>query len=163
MTKEEIKKEIAECEEKLKSLREELDKPEYGGKRWKPRCGEQYYCLNCTGAVSDTTFNSTCDSDVWAHGNCFKTGEEAEFEAERRKVIAELSDFAEGDDAIWDGNIGHWQIYYSFLFNRLSYDICFTRTESLYFPSKKAAAAAVKAVGEERVKKYYLRIMEIKK
>ena len=160
MTKEEIKKEIAECEEKLANLREKLDKPEYGGKRWKPKKNEEYYHIYPNGKIDRFFFDSGYDANVCTQGNCFKTKEEAEFEVERRKVIAELSDYAEGDEAVWDGTTGHWQIYYSFLFNRLSYNICFTRTETLYFPSREAAEAAVKAVGEDRVKKYYLRIKE---
>lgn len=160
MTKEEIKKEIAECEEKLKSLCEELDKPEYLSKRWKPEWREQYYCLTPTGAISGTFFKDVSDAYVCAQGNCFKTIEEAEFEAERRKVITELSDFAEGDEASWDGATWHWYIYYCFPEKRMLYDHCtaWKTPLQLYFPSKEAAEAAVKAVGKERVIKYYFGI-----
>lgn len=168
MTKEEIKKQIAECEERLKAeqerlagLREELDKPEYGGKRWKPERGERYYCVTHCGEITTFLFNSSFDLDAYVQGNCFKTKEEAEFEVERRKVIAELSDYAEGDEAVWDGNTKHWFICYSFYEKEVVYDYYQTwKSVQLYFPSIEAAEAAVKAVGEERVKKYYLGIKE---
>ena len=161
MTKEEIKKQIAECEEKLKSLREELDKPEYGGKRWKPMAHGSYYLLSAIGGIHGNLFDSEYDLSAYLQGNCFKTKEEAEFEAERRRVIAELSDFAEGDDAAWDKNAEHWYIYYSFYTKGIVYESWHLwKTPTLLFSSKEAAEAAVKAVGEERVKKYYLRVKE---
>ncbi|MBR6271373.1 MAG: hypothetical protein IKR26_04395 [Lachnospiraceae bacterium] len=161
MTKEQISKEIKECEERLAKLREEMNKPEYGGRRWKPKAGDTYCCLPSDGNVAELHFDSEYDLDVYAHGNCFKTEEEARFEAERRKVIAELSDFAEGDEAVWDGNTGHWKIYYSFSEKKICYGRYFVMKEAvLYFPSAEAAKAAVEAVGEDRVKKYYLGIKE---
>ncbi len=163
MTKEEIKKQIAECEEKLKSLREELDKTKCGGKRWKPAMGERYYCLNSDGSISNNRFGWENSLMAYLHGNCFKTREEAEFEVERRKVIAELSDYAEGDDAVWDGDTQHWYIYFNTysILKTASYKSCSAmKLGTLYFRSEEAAKAAVKAVGEDRVKKYYLRIKE---
>ena len=161
MTKEKLKKEIADCEQKLAALREELDKPEYGGKRWKPENGEEYYCISPNGKITRDLFFYECISDVYLCGNCFKTKEEAEFVLERRKVIAELSDYAEGDDAVWDRNTGHWQFYYHLLFDHMAYiEYQMVKQAGLYFPSEEAAKAAVKAVGEERVKKYYLGIKE---
>ncbi|MBR6271389.1 MAG: hypothetical protein IKR26_04475 [Lachnospiraceae bacterium] len=157
MTKEEISKEIKECEQKLAKLREEMNKPEYGGKRWKPENGEEYYCISPNGKITRDLFFYECVSDVYLCGNCFKTREVAEFVLERRKVIAELSDYAEGDDAVWDGNIRHFYILYSFDAEKIIYDYWYTwKPAQLCFPSKEAAKAAVEAVGEERVKKYYL-------
>ena len=161
MTKEEIKKEIAECEEKLKSLREELDRPEYGGRRWKPEEGEQYYSLSPICNVDRLVFNHVYDLKAYVFGNCFKTEKEARFELERRKVIAELSDYAEDDDAVWDGRQGHYQIYYNYALNHIECSLCVIyKWVGLHFPSQEAAYAAVEAVGEERVKKYYLGVKE---
>lgn len=169
MTKEQISKEIKECEEKLKAeqerlakLREELSKPEYGGKRWKPKRLERYYCIGINGDIWTFHFDSVHDSGAYAWGNCFKTKEEAEFELERRKVIAELSDFAEGDEAVWgDGGRRHWKIYYSFSEKKICYGCYFVmKAAALYFSSAEAAETAVKVVGEDRVKKYYLGVKE---
>ena len=160
MTKEQISKEIKECEERLAKLREEMNKPEYGGKRWKPKRGEKYYFICESGDLRYTWYKGDyIDKKMFLIGNRFKTKEEAEFAVERLKVIAELSDFAEGNEAVWDGDTGHWQIFYTFFapLQHLTCEECYTRkSEGLYFPSKEAAEAAVEAVGRERVKKYYL-------
>lgn len=168
MTKEELKNEIEKCEERLQTeqerlagLREELNNSKYGGKRWKPKKGEAFYYVDLSGAIWGSPFDIPYDVDVYAQGNCFKTRGEAKFEAERRKVIAELSDFAEGDEAIWNGFVNHWLICYSVTRKEVSYDFYFAwKPEGLFFSSEEAAKAAVEAVGEDRVKKYYLRIKE---
>ena len=162
MTKEEISKAIVECEERLKYLREELNRPEYSGKRWKPKMGERYFYFTGCGEVY---VNKWCgdndDEKLYASGDVFHMQEAAEFEAERRKVIAELSDFAEDEDVVWDGNTKHWTIVWNTCAEAIimDYHVYFT-LPLLYFPSEEAAKAAVKAVGEERVKKYYLGVRE---
>lgn len=162
MTKEQISKEIKECEERLAKLREELNKSEYGGKRWKPRKGDICYYI-CDGGY---IFSFSCSEydplakDLFAIGNCFRTEEEAKFELERRKVIAELSDFAEGDDAMWNGKTMHWFIFYNVCEKNISYEYCLKwKSEKLYFPSIETVKTAIEAVGEERIKKYYLGVM----
>ena len=125
--------------------------------------GEEYWSLIWGGKVLNYTWNGTPgDNDTLAIGNVFPTREAAEFEAERRRVIAELSDFAEGDDAVWDGNQKHWHIIY------LGADVdpiwidygTMAKFAGLYFPSEEATKAAIEAVGEDRVKKYYLGVQE---
>ena len=161
-TKEEISEAIKECEDRLKCLREELNKPSYSGKRWKPKMGERYFYFTGCGEVY---VNKWCgdnnDEKLYASGDVFPTQEAAEFEVERRKVIAELSDYAEGEDAVWDMVQCHYMLCYDYISDRVDwdYDQCFKRG-SLYFSSREAAFAAVKAVGEERVKKYYLGVKE---
>lgn len=162
MTKEEISKAIVECEERLKYLREELNKPEYGGKRWKPKMGERYFYFTGCGEVY---VNKWCgdnnDEKLYASGNIFPTQAAAEFEVERRKVIAELSDFAEGDDAVWDNQHEHWFMYYGLKSGVIKIDFhMMSKGAAMYFPSEEAARAAIEAVGEERVKKYYFGVRE---
>ena len=161
MTFEEISKAIEECEKRLKCLREELNRPEYSGKRWKPKLGEDYFYVNACGVVFTANWHGEDDEELYAFGNVFSTQEAAEFEVERRKVIAELSDYAEDEDMVWDGNTKHWTIVWNTCAEAIimDYHVYFT-LPLLYFPSEEAARAAVKAVGEERVKKYYLGVRE---
>ena len=153
---------IENCKECLRSLHEKLDNLRYGGKRWKPKLGERCFYIDVFGAVFvDNCHGDDIDDKIYAFGNVFPSEEAAEFEVERRKVIAKLSDFAEGDDAVWDGTQLHYWLYYNAVTNRIGYSAgqCYKFTD-FYFPSEEAAKAAVEAVGEERVKKYYLRVKE---
>lgn len=176
MTKEEIERRIRECaaeneelkthiaknEKEIAILREELNRPEYGGKRWKPKHGERYCCLVSSGHVTSYVwYDADSDNDTLAIGNVFPTYEAAEFEAERRKVIAELSDYAEGEDAVWDMVQCHYMLYYDSTTDCI--EVGFNqslRDGNIFFPSRGAARAAIEAVGEERVKKYYLGVRE---
>jgi len=162
MTKEEISKAIEECEKRLTELREELNKPAPVCKRWRPGQGERFFHAGATGDIYSIIWQGgIIDEKLYAFGNVFPSKKAAEFEIERRKVIAELSDFAEGDDAVWDGARYHYRFYYDFKSKSIEYS--FGRNAkfaNLYFPSEEAAKAAIKVVGEERVKKYYLEIKE---
>lgn len=158
-TIEELEKQI----NKLKSEIEELKMSEKKqGNRWKPDENQYYYFLNENGvAFSRIWVNNSMDAWRYNIGNCFRTKEEAEFEAERLEVIAELSEFAEGDDAVWDGCEEHWCINFSNYTNEigLTYCVCF-KHDNLYFSTIEAGEKAIKAVGEDRIKKYYLRMKE---
>ena len=162
MTKEEVAKEIKECEMKLKNLREELNKPKYGGKRWKPGMGQRYWLIGIYGyVVGDKWDNHAIDNQAFNAGNAFPSEEAAKFELERRKVLAELSDYAEGDDAVWDRMKRHYLLCYDPATDHVKYDFNQSvKYPGLYFPSEEAAKAAVEAVGEGRVKKYYLGVKE---
>jgi len=157
MTKEEISKAIAECEERLRILREELNKPEYDDKRPKMKMGEGFFYVGNSGNIFEGiwTGNDIC-KNIYATGNVFHTQEAAEFELERRRVITELSSFAEGGDTVWDVFHEHWTMYYNH--SDKSVGIVFHKMikyPGLYFSTEKIAKAAIKTVGEERIKKYY--------
>jgi len=160
MTKKEIAEKIEACEKELAALRQKMDKPEYGGKRWEPEWGDRYYYLKSDGYIDAKSWDGLAVNPAfYLIGNVFRTYEEAEFEVERLKVIAELSDFAEGDEAVWDGKTRHYYLFYR------NYKVLtnFVTNESLgtlYFPSHEAARAAGQAVGADRIKKYYLRVKE---
>lgn len=50
--------------------------------------GERFYYLSLNGVAGKGIFNSNYDKEMRAIGNAFLTKEEAEFEAERRKIEA---------------------------------------------------------------------------
>lgn len=108
-------------------------------------------------AVAHKDFN---DGD-WIVLEWSETKEEAEFEVERLKVIAELKEFAEPDDRKWNSLDYHCSISYNH--NKGGFDIdawSVMKSDSIHFESKDKAREAIKAVGEDRIKKYYLRVKE---
>lgn len=155
----------SEYEAKMKALQDEIEalkkvEIEEDSGRWKPdECGRYYY-VSGTGVVYDNTWADWGeDRGCYSIGNCFKTYEEAEFVVEKRKVLAELSEFAEPSDAEWDGVKKHWFIGYDYGLPHLYTDNRMTyRHAELYFASEEDAKTAIAKVGEERIKKYYLEV-----
>ncbi len=156
----------SEYEAKMADLQkqiEELKKVEIEeDRRWKPSLDERYYYTSGSGQIlREKWIDTVIDNNRYAIGNCFKTYEEAEFAQERLKVLAELKEFAEQDGAEWGGYTEHYYIYYDF--DEHFVDTCWTKESAcaeLYFAAEKDADLAIEAVGEDRIKKYYLRIKE---
>lgn len=157
----------SEYEAKMADLQnqiEELKKVdiEEDDKRWKPSLNERYYYVSGSGQIPHETWIDTpLDKNRYAIGNCFKTYEDAEFVLESLKVNAELRKFAERDGAKWGDDTEHYYIYYDF--GEHIVDTCWTRESAcaeLYFATEQDAEKAIEAVGEKRIKKYYLGIKE---
>lgn len=161
----ELRISLVEAEMQIQDIRKELDEldkveiePE--SRRWKPNRGQIYYLISDTGSVTYTTwYNSNDDLLRFAIGNVFETKEEAEFELERLKVIAELKEFAESDDRKWEDS--NWTIVYSNEKHGVrAENWCSIQNATLYFESRTRANEAIEAVGVDRIKKYYLRVKE---
>lgn len=87
------------------------------------------------------------------------TREELDFKLESMKVYEELKRFAKDfTDEEWkDNEIEEYFIYYDYALNKIEISFNFRiKCFELYFESKENAQEAIEAVGEERVKKYYL-------
>ena len=159
---EEAKKKITENEKKImeieKKIEEKLEKEKSG--RWKPQKGDIYWFISNIGCISKGQWdNHSVDRERYLVGNCFKTKEEAEFAAEKLKVIAELKEFAEPKDAVWDGTKFHCFITWDFWEGGISVkSICTYKGNDIYFSTREDAEKAIAEVGEERVKKYYLQM-----
>lgn len=139
---------------KLTPYEEQEEKP---NARWKPKVGDWFYYLIASGDVNQSCWHNgkTCQA-IYALGNCFRTKEEAEFAAERLKVIAELSEYAEPKDAPWDGQ-EHISVSYDTADRRFVFKSWYAhKTCGLFFASERDAQIAIEAVGRERVLKYYL-------
>lgn len=128
-----------------------------------PKYGSEYYYIDyevCKSAWCDDAI----DKNRLSVGNIFKTREEAEFEVERLKVIHEMKQFAEPKDYEWDSFNEHYYIYYRFMNYMNTNDVVeighvnSCKSDEIYFKSEKDAKACIEAVGEDRIKKYYLRI-----
>lgn len=162
----ELNVQLAGAEKRVQEIRDELDKlskvPVEPERRWKPELGQRYYYITSAGKIfSDLWLGNSDDLLKFVIGNVFQTKEEAEFEVERLKVIAELKEFAEPDNRQWDNVTWQWNIIY----NHNDADVCaeqwtYIHADSIYFRSPEKAEEAIKAVGEDRIKKYYLRVKE---
>ena len=145
---EELQKLKEEFEERIKEL-EEKHKTEEG----RPKVGDHYWYVNGHGEVCSYEWNDdSFDITAFENNVIFKTKEEAEFEAERLKVLRELEKVANP----FNFSFENWYVYldkdsnvnYSFKYlDRLIYG-------NYYFRSKGEAVKAIKAIGEERIKKY---------
>lgn len=141
----------------LKKAQAEEAKPEPPHPRWKPEYKEKYYIVFYNGSSVETYWTG-CQSDMGEYdiGIVFKTKEEAEFAIERMKVIAEMKEWA------GKNNDGAY-IYYHRPFDQIMID---WDGDSNYchgdirFKSVDDARNCIKAVGKERIKKYYFMIPE---
>lgn len=161
----ELKTQFVEAEKQIQDIRKELDElskvqiePE--SRRWKPKYDDTCYYTSPSGVIwADKWTDHHVDLCRYAIGNVFKTREEAEFVVERLKVIAELKEFAESDDRKWEDS--NWTIVYSNEKHEVRAENWHSiQNATLYFESKERAEEAIKAVGKDRIKKYYLRINE---
>lgn len=132
-------------------------------KEW-PQTGDIYFALDDAGNILELTrgcYISIDDERRFAIGNCFKTREEAEFESERLNVLTEMKKFAEPEDREWKNCIGHLSLYYDVscgLIRYYSQSLC--KSNDIYFESTEKVKECIKAIGEDRIKKYYLRVKE---
>lgn len=91
------------------------------------------------------------------HGYAKRTAEEVQFQMERDAVLYELSKFAEPKDRVWDGTKSHCLITWDFWEGGISVkSICTYKDNDIYFSTKEDAEKAIQAVGEERIKRFYL-------
>ena len=131
-------------------------------KEW-PQDGDTCYAISGSGIIKYTTWSSLTLScrQVAEMGNCFRTREEAEFERDRLMVVAEMKKFAEPEDREWDGHNKHWSIWINIPSKSIFYAyVDDQRSNCIYFETKKKAEKCVKTIGEDRIKKYYLRVEE---
>lgn len=132
-------------------------------KVWKPEYDMDYYFIRNNGQICYTNWiKSDIDKERFILGNFFKTEEEAEFALERQKVITELKRYMlehnEKEIDWYDHCVLKYYIQYDYVNDTLN--IASTRyyknnISSMYFTSDKIAQAAIEAIGEERIKKYY--------
>lgn len=118
---------------------------------------ERYYYITNTGAINYAFFNGDLFDDARTSiGNFFRTKEAAEFEVERLKVIHELKKYAE-KNPIFDGLYTHYHIFFDGECVRIN-SCCRHNLGGIYFSSEANIHKAIKAIGEDRLKKYYFRV-----
>lgn len=126
--------------------------------------GDSYFFLTALGTIMTGIWhNDGTDFNRERIGNTFLTIEDAKFASERLKVIAELKKYAkEFSDEEWkDYDLNKYLIRYDCQNFRVFVSCCFlSKGAELYFESKEKTQEAIEAVGEDRVKKYYLGVKE---
>ena len=125
--------------------------------RWEPRVDDIYYKVIDTGLFTSQIWSkSSFDYERYDIGNVFKSSKEADFAAERLKVLAEMNEWAghgyngayiyyhrPSDEILigWNGNSTYW-------------------FGDIRFKCVDDAENCIKAVGKDRIKKYYFMIPE---
>ena len=148
----------------LDEIEDVCDPPE--DNTW-PKEGDRCFYICSDGQIQDIRYSAGWPNlmgwmdSMMAVGNVFRTYEEAEFAMERLKVIKILKEY-EDKDPVWDGNTPHYYIRYELSNKRIitAPHMEFKAGGTIYFRSHKDAKAAVEIVGEERIKKYYLGVIE---
>lgn len=130
-----------------------------------PENGKEYYRIELDGTITCNTWegNST-DIGCYALNNCFPTYEKAEFELERRKVLAEMKEFT-ADKQLTDKHHPHGSLYvieYDYKLHRICIDYYFDAIAGgvEVFAGNAAVRDCIRKVGADRIKKYYLRLGE---
>lgn len=155
----------AEEREQLLALVKKSNKP----KVWKPVNNEIYYFINTDDCITGDIWG-----DMWGKynvygngrysiGNCFRTKEEAEFAKEKLKVIAELKRFAqehnEGKIDWNDFDQGKYYIFVDMSSKKILIANSYrSKCYDVYFTSREIANEAIKAIGKDRLKKYYFEV-----
>ena len=126
--------------------------------------GDEYFFLTESGIVQGGIWRDDMISlSMLSIGNMFLTEEDAEFAIERLKVIAELKKYArEFSDEEWENGIsGKYCIKFDWTANKVIIHCIFViKGVEIYFETEEKAQEAIKWVGEDRVKKYYLGVKE---
>lgn len=126
--------------------------------------GDRYLFLTALGTIMTGIWHGDSgDYNRINFGNVFLTEEDAEFAIERLDVIAELKKYAkEFSVEEWkDRDLSKHCIRYDSQSCRVYVMLSFSvKGTELYFESKEKAQEAIEAVGEDRIKKYYLGVKE---
>lgn len=162
MNKQEILNEIIELRGRLNDLEKIYNSLVPPSERWRGDKDDKYYFISAVGSIRfDTETEEGVDDSRYDIGNYFQGYEDAEFEAERLKVIASLREWATPvDDFDWNNNNKKYILEVRTkgeeCFLAIDYDYVYQLSD-LYFKTKEQAESAIKAVGEDRIIKYYFR------
>ena len=137
----------------LKERGEEKPKPPHP--RWKANFGEEYFIIRDR-VIAYYSSNDGFDDAMHNIGNYFSSKEEADFALERLKVLTEMREWAgKWDDTFvltYVGNNDFVQIS-SVLMSRNTFG-------EMRFATKEDAEGCIKAVGKERLLRYYFMVPE---
>lgn len=150
---EELKKDF---EERLEELKKDFEEKDKGCNSWAPKFGETYWYLSNGGSIfSDNWTDNIIDIDRLNIGNVFKTQEEAQFELERLRVLAEMKKYSKPFEI--RGN--NFVIKYVHQENSIKIGgLGETQYNDIYFENEEIAQKVIDEVGVDRIKKYYLRV-----
>ena len=143
--------------QKVADINKEEQKKKETKKRWKPNINEEYYSVDqWLTTYSDDWGGEDFNEMLYEYRNVFKTGVEAEFEAERRKIMIELQNYADEHN----GEIAHPSDAFWLGFDEdnmliiVEDDSIFPPVGTVLFSDADTAYNAIKAIGEDRIIKY---------
>lgn len=122
-----------------------------------------YWFIGSAGEIRYAVYiNDFFDEKRQEIGNMFLKKKEAKFAVERLKVIVELKKYAkEFSDEEWKNMIPKHYFNFDYEDHVIIIGSTFRlKRNDIYFESGEKAQEAIKAVGEDRVKKYYLGVKE---
>ena len=151
----ELKIEVTTLEEKIKAILEE---------EFIPEIDDTYFVVKSHGEADGLLWDGDdYDKKALENNAIFKTQEEAEFEAERLKVLRELEKMGRAFKLKKDNYTLCLQ--HDFILNKNMFRyICDFDTRTVYgnyyFDTKEELEQAVEKIGEERIKKYLFGVEE---
>lgn len=160
MTNKEYEQRLEALEREIAALRQEVVEdgvtPKPPHPRWKPEEEEQYYTINVGYACAGLNYwdCDTLDGDIYSLGFVFKTEAEAEFAIERLKVLAEMREWAGKWDDPWVMIYDGWSPKAILIH---APDVTFGE---LRFATREDAEGCIKAVGKDRLIKYYFGVRD---
>ena len=137
--------------ETLEAILEEFDEIEE--EEFKLERGDEYWVVKSDGQVGDHIWTDHLYDDIALENNAiFRTREEAEFEAERLKVLRGLEKLGRPFKPHEDNYV------IAFSHNAglkvVGYVTTVTSYGNYYFDSEEEAREAIEKIGEDRIKKY---------
>ena len=144
------------AEEDPEEMTTEIALPTPPHPRWKPELGDTYSTTYCAGFAAECHWiDDGLDKDFFSLGCVFRTKAEAESDAERLKVLAEMRE--------WAGNYNDAFMLTCDTYRNKVFYVPAGDTwvhGEMRFATEEDADNCIKAVGEERLKKYYFMIPE---
>lgn len=143
----------------------ETDKEEQKKKEtknhWKPITSEKYFFTYSNGDVDSVIWTKNkADKGRYGLRNVFRTKEEAEFEVERRKIMAELQNYADEHN----GEIAHPSYAFWLVLDEddmsitVENDSFLPPVGTVLFSNGDIAYDAIETIGEDRILKYMFRV-----
>lgn len=123
--------------------------------RWEPKIGDAYWYIERTGMIDQYDWdNVPVDRNMALAANVFPTENNAAFALERRKVLAEIDE--------WRGEYGDPVsiAYYENDGKVESIAALYPNRGEAVFANYEDADGCIRAIGQERLKKYYFGIPE---
>ena len=160
-----INSRIEEFEKEMNKKREEFKQTinEEVAQMTKPKAiwdldiedGEEYYHLYGDNVVAKLSFGNHYDERAREAGNAFLTKEEAEFEAERRRIESIMKKYSK--------SFKYGEDNYNLKYFGRSESICILNNWEFndglyYFESAEMARKVVDEIGKDRLKKYWFRV-----
>lgn len=125
---------------------------------WDLKRGDKYYLIMIDGEIKFFTFdNHPFDVRTREIRNMFLTQEEAQFELERRKIKVIMSKYSRS----FECGRCNWIIFYDYVHKAI--DVTYSTNYdygTIYFESQKIAQQVIDEIGEDRLKKYWFKVVD---